>query len=367
MKKHTFKVSLLASAIGLASAPTIAADLRIDGFTSIVYGQALDKDELPSSGRFLGYDEKASFEPDSIYGVQFRSQLEDGLSVTGQIVGRGSEDFDAKVNWAYLSYELTDELTIHAGRQRIPFFIYSDFLDVGYAYTWISPPDEVYGLSGFDNMEGIKLEHYTDIADWTSRLSFLYGASSATLNSDGTVINIDSEDFWDLTWSLNRDWLTIHLTYSESQVSLDAFDVPATTINAILTGANPAFALTQEELNYLTTDNDKSTFMGVGVAGDWGKFFAAAEYTDINIDDSPTGKDRKSYYVMVGHRMGKTTLALTAAGQDSPNNEQSLAILDDPTNSAVLAGAVSAAPALAQVIGAYRGGYERTLFSYRTL
>ncbi len=36
MKKHTFKVSLLAAAVGLASAPAIAADLRIDGFTSIV-------------------------------------------------------------------------------------------------------------------------------------------------------------------------------------------------------------------------------------------------------------------------------------------------------------------------------------------
>ncbi|MCP5017797.1 MAG: porin [Ketobacter sp.] len=298
-----------------------------------------------------------------MYGIQFRSQLDDGLSVTGQVVGRGSEDFDAKVNWAYFSYQLTDELTVHAGRQRIPFFLYSDFLDVGYAYTWISPPDEVYGLSGFDNMEGVKLEHYTDIADWTSRLSFLYGASSATLDNEGTALNIDSEDFWDLTWSLNKDWFTIQLTYSESQTTLDAFDLPASTINAILTGANPALALTQEELNYLTTNNDKSTFMGLGVAGDWGNIFAAAEYTDINLDDSPTATDRKSYYVMAGYRMGKTTMALTVAGQEAPNNEDALAILDDPTNSAVLAGAVAANPLVAEVIGAYRGGYERTSYS----
>lgn len=116
MKKHTFKVSLLAAAVGLASAPAMAAELRFDGFASFVAGQVLDKDELAtdSSGDpvlFRGFDDKLSFNENSLFAVQVRADLQDRLSATAQIIAKGNDGYDAKFNWAYLSYELTDEVT----------------------------------------------------------------------------------------------------------------------------------------------------------------------------------------------------------------------------------------------------------------
>ena len=95
MKKCTFQVSLLASAIGLIATPALATDIRIDGFASIVAGQTLDHDEGPMLNR--GYTDRATFNEDSIYGIQFRADLQDGLSATAQFTGKGTEDFEAKI------------------------------------------------------------------------------------------------------------------------------------------------------------------------------------------------------------------------------------------------------------------------------
>ena len=157
MKRKAFKLTLLAAAVGLATGSAQAADIRIDGFASVVYGQTLNKDE--GSFQDAKYDSEANYQADSLYGIQFRADISEGLSATAQILGKGAEDYDAKIAWAYFTYQLNDSFTVKAGRQRLPYFLYSDFLDVGYAYHWIAPPSEVYELGGFDNIDGVNLEY----------------------------------------------------------------------------------------------------------------------------------------------------------------------------------------------------------------
>lgn len=47
------------------------------------------------------------------------------------------------------------------GRLRIPFFYYSEFLEVGYAYNWVRLPSDIYNIS-FSSFDGI---------DFTQRFS----------------------------------------------------------------------------------------------------------------------------------------------------------------------------------------------------
>ena len=134
MKNRVLATSLLASSISLASLPTYATEIRIDGFASLVYGQTLDKDEGSSAFDGRAYGNRADFQTDSLYAVQFRADMTEGMSATAQVIGKGAENFDAKISWAYFTYQLNDSWSVKAGRQRLPYFLYSDFLDVGYAY-----------------------------------------------------------------------------------------------------------------------------------------------------------------------------------------------------------------------------------------
>lgn len=356
MKKHTFKVSLLASAIGLAATPALATDIRIDGFASIVAGQTLDKDEGPMLNR--GYTHRATFNEDSIYGIQFRADLQDGLSATAQFTGKGTEDFEAKINWAYLTYEITDTLSIKAGRQRSPFFLFSDFLDVGYAYHWISPPTEVYDL-GVDTIDALNLEHYTELGDWTSRFNMVLGARDFYSDTGGDV---KSENSWTLTWSMNRDWLTLRAIYSESRTTTGILDDLASGINQLV-----GSTLTNEQIDYLDINNDQAVFAGVGASVDFGSWFAASEYTIIEVDDSPRSNDRNSWYVTGGYRINKFTVSLTYATIEDPNNQDTLDLLDtvvEPTLTFLTGGsrgelaAAGAGQILAALPAAYRAGVE---------
>ena len=329
MREQTLKVGLLAGAITFLSTPALALEIRTDGFASIVYGQTFDKDELDNNGEFRGYNEKADFQADSLYGIQFSTQLTDDVTATGQITGKGNDNFKAKVSWAYLTFEINDEWRLKAGRQRIPFFLYSDFLDVGYAYSWISPPHEVYNLGGFDNIDGLTLQYNTDIGPWVSRLSLVYGSSDTDVEVQGNISNILTDNFWDVTWNMNWDWLTIQLTYSESEVTLQGFNDLAAGINdlnnaAILYGIPGATALTRDQLDYISSETDRSHFTGVALAGDWGTYFAVAEWTKIELSDAPNSHDRSAWYVAGGYRHNKYVFTLTYAEYDDPNNPDTL-------------------------------------------
>ena len=337
MKLHTLSKSSL-SVLAVAVAGTAsAADLRINGFASFYYGNVVDNKEIPGE-LYRGYGETGNFQYDSQFGLQFASDLGDGLTATAQLTAEGRSGYDADLSWAFLKYQFNDEWSVKMGRQRVPFFLYSDFQKVGYAYSWVTPPPEVYNLGGLENTDGVMFEHLTDIGDFTSRLNFLFGSTSQTTNFGESDLDIDNENQIGLFWDLTYDALTFHLTYTMSDLTISAFNEVGNGIGDALAGINPALALTDEELDLLTVDEDTVTYLGAGLSGDWGTWVAAAEYANIVIDDSPTSNDRQAWYVFTGYRWDAYTLGLTYANYSSPNNDDTIDLLTQKNIEATLNG-----------------------------
>lgn len=149
MKKLNYAIILAT----MGTAVTAHAEINFRGFGSIVGGQAVNVD---SGQEVLGYSDKWDFRQDSLMALQMDADLEDKLSATMQLMGRGRDGYAVEVEWAYLTYEFTDELQLSAGRIRAPFYRYSDFLDVRYAYNWITAPQRVYSFE-FPGYNGISL------------------------------------------------------------------------------------------------------------------------------------------------------------------------------------------------------------------
>ena len=107
MNKPMVVISILST---LASGAAMA-DLQINGFASIKAGLTSGSDKT-----LYGYTDELDFKNESLFAIQIRSDLGEKLSVTAQVMGRGSNDFDAAFEWAFLSYQLTDNMSINAGR-----------------------------------------------------------------------------------------------------------------------------------------------------------------------------------------------------------------------------------------------------------
>lgn len=320
MKNKILKSGFALSTLALAVSPAMATELRFDGFASFVAGQVLDKDELVGSN-FRGFDERLSFQENSLFAIQARADLQDKLSATAQIIAKGSDDYNAKFNWAYLSYEINNEWTAKFGRSRIPYFLYSDVLDVGYAYHWISPPDSVYNLAGFDSADGITLDYQTDIAGWTSRLSMMGGRADTTLSTATGDADTRVSDVWVLAWSMNYDWLTLRIVHAESELTITTDLVSGLAAGLGSLEFPPGTTLiSQDAIDDMLVENDRASFDGVAVAIDTGQFFAIAEYTELGIADSFLEDPGKRWYVSGGVRFGDFTAYATVEGYESDLN-----------------------------------------------
>lgn len=288
------KKALVASAIAaLLAAPWAQAEVSINGFASVKAGMTSGSDET-----LFGYTDDLDFENESLFAVQLSSDLGDKLSVTAQLLAKGSKDFDADFAWAFLSYQFTDSLRLNAGRLRIPFYKYSDYLDVGFAYDWIRTPRAVYDVQ-FDTMDGISLYHTNLIGDWTSSIQLVAGAFDGEITVEGQLSNSQAKDILGASWELSNDWFNARVAYFQADLTIDAV-----ALNPLLAALNQfGFAPVASNLAF---DDDSGTFFGFGFGIDRNDWVVNAEYTEIRVDNTFMA-DRDAYYLSVGHRFGAVT------------------------------------------------------------
>lgn len=332
MKKIHFTQSLLTAGILAAVASSAqAADVRINGFSSIVGGMTVKEgktiDRLtgdPAKATFDAepvtegtYDDNLSFKPDSIYGLQFTADLGNKLKVVGQVTGAGGEDFEAEVSWAYISYDLTPTVTLQGGRQRLPLFLYSDYLDVGYAYHWIRVPT-VLAAGALDTFEGAKISWTPTVGDWTYRTEVFGGAGNEYVGAIESETNFDN--ILGTTFKASNDWLQLRASYMQADAYTEG------EYNEVLRDE-------EDEISSKNNPNQYS-FWGVGAQANLGDGFIVAEYTNSETDrivgyqytppetddnPNPTAQDVQGFYegngwyISAGYRIGDFTPHITYA------------------------------------------------------
>ncbi|CBL45274.1 Hypothetical protein HDN1F_16910 [gamma proteobacterium HdN1] len=314
------------SALALAITPAHAVELRFDGFATFVVGQMLDDDELASDAQgnlmpYRGFDDQINFQSNNVFAVQARADLGDGLTATAQITAKGADDYDAKFSWAYFSYELTPELTISAGQMRIPYFFYSETLDVGYSYPFVRPPFNTYDIGGFDNISGLKAEWQTDIGNWVSRVTMLAGRADTTLEISqlpdpvkGQVSRLGL-----FAWSMNYDAFTVRAIYSHANLSMDLNDYLDAVAFAPISAVGINFSDDARHGAYFK--NDSASFYGVAFNYDPGSYFVTLESTALNLKNGFMQNPSEGTYLNAGVRIGKFTPYVTLEHVESDYNE----------------------------------------------
>jgi hypothetical protein len=336
MKKYTLAV--LAAAVASASMAA-NAEINFRGFGSIVGGQALEVDGGQS---VLGYTDEFNFRRDSLMALQMDTDLEDGLSATMQLISRGKTNYEVDVEWAYLSYEISDGLQISAGRIRAPFYRYSDFLDVRYAYNWISAPARVYSFE-FPGYDGLSLLYNNSVGPVDSSLQLIAGRLDDI--TDENNVPLLFEDMVGASWTGSWEWLTARASYLQSNVSIPerdtertatSFEQLAAALNGVAAGfsapvltadGKPAPDATNRAKAYasgfqsastgllakvddIRIKKDKGTYMSVGFGVDKDSLIVDGEWVRYEAEDS-LATPTEAYYVTLGWRVGPTVLYST--------------------------------------------------------
>ncbi|MCG7531016.1 porin [Psychrobium sp. MM17-31] len=320
MKPTTLK-SLCASIPLLVATSSYGADIDFSGFATIAAGTTTSSNE-----KYLGYTNDIDFNQDSLFALQTSSDLENGFSVTAQLIARGRDDWSPSFEWAFLGYEVNDNWKILAGRQRAPFFMYSDFLDVSFAYHWIAPPAGAYNLA-FDSFDGVGSIYTSQLGEFDSTFHAVFGRNRDELTiSTGEEVNPDFKNLVGAAWTVNRDWLTLRTAYFQAEMT-----IPVNAISPVIDGWKAAGF--EDVANSIETKEDDVWFAELGFQIDYNDIFVVGEFTRVDIEGAAFSND-DSYYVSVGKRFDEFTLHVTY-GKDDDELENLLAGV--PNNVAAIA------------------------------
>jgi hypothetical protein len=197
-----------------ARAAEIAPNLSLRGFYTLdaSVGKGADtyypsKTEDPSSVWLKDGRVTTDF---SLVGVQADLGLSDRLSFTAQAVSSmltKRRDYAPALEWAYLTYDLGDDLYLRGGKFKTPLLQGTELKYVGYSRLWVRPLIPSSGAGGFDDYKGLELIKSARLGDYSLRLQGAYG------EADHVMENIDNRDIKLVSARLGRDqsWVNLAL------------------------------------------------------------------------------------------------------------------------------------------------------------
>jgi len=267
--------------------------------------------------------DEVGFEQDSRVGLQMSADVSDRIGVTAQLLGRArNTDYNAFFDWGFVRYDATDNFTLRGGKLKFPTFLISDYYEVGYAYPWIRPPQEVYYSNPLTTISGADFLWHIPVgsADWliqpyagTSRgQETLIPQYALEFNSmlppsnqlfslqpgDVGYVNFEAEKLYGINSSLTWDSFSLRAGYLKTNVKA-------------------------KDIGVIKADDAK--FWSVGATMDWHNIVGYTEYFEREIDGIANlgFPNQKGWYATLGYRIGKWLPHVTYATLDDNNNPKS--------------------------------------------
>jgi hypothetical protein len=291
--------------------------VSVSGFltTGVTYG---DKQLLPTTEAVSQdgtIENTPGFSADSRLGLQISAKVNDQISITGQLLAKAREEnSNVEADWAFINYRASEQISVRAGKIKFPTFLISDYYEVGYAYPWIRPPQEVYSSNPITTLNGVDLLARFRFGDMSLLVQPYYGVSRGaqalvpqeavqafpicfnpavpgffTTCPAGTVMYTDftADALRGINVSLSSDIFTIRAGALETKVNA------------------PAFGVFQ----------DTAKFSSVGLSMDWHNVVLYSEAFEREIEGTANlaFPNQKGSYTTLGYRIGKWLPHFTTA------------------------------------------------------
>lgn len=244
--------------------------------------------------------QSAAFGADNVIGVQFKADINDSVDVTGQFLAKGVLDsYNLEARWAYITYTLSPELSLRAGKMNFPGTLYNEVQEVGFSYPWIRNPMEVYTIIPITSYSGVDVLYRFDAfnVDWVFQPAI---GSFPLVKAMGTTIDID------LTYGFSLVGTTDYGKFNFSLINTENTDIPIPNTPLDLSiNVDFTFAILGYDLEF-----DDVVLISELIKRD----------TRVNRNsDVPSTSDIFAYYLTLGYRLGNFLPHLTYAASESDN------------------------------------------------
>jgi len=261
--------------------------LELSGFTRVVLGYLDDSD-----ASYLGYENNFSLSQQSLIAIQADYQILDNLSLTGQVIGHSGKERDSGVEWLYLTYNPNRFSQIKVGRQRTPFFNYSDVIDVGFSYPWITLPQQVYSSIFFSTFDGILAGYEWNVNGVVINAEAFWGSFNGDVVTSGNEVNANINDLQGAILNLTYDNFNFRTAYHRTDAFIKLDDLTGFRNVLDLSG----FTESAESLN----PDGEIEFFQIGASYENLDYFVRTEVTKIKAE-SRVVPTIDSFFIAAGY------------------------------------------------------------------
>ncbi|CAA6817527.1 MAG: Unknown protein [uncultured Sulfurovum sp.] len=357
MKNNILKILLVFSLFKTALFAEDWDFLSVNGYGTVGVAFQDNKDVTFRNSFFTekGSKGKASFANYSALGLQLDAKVTHKLSFTVQAIAskNNSNGKNLDAEWANAKYQVTDAFDIKVGLMRLPTFMNSDILNVGYSYEMLRLPD-MYGLVSISKYQGIELFHRADLENGSLSSTFLYGQTNSKYMSTNNNVGdatIHAENIYGLAVKLLYNDLTLRTSYFST--TLDLNNQRTEGVLGQFNALNiPIISNTIEKYKY---QNQRISYLNLGAKYEFENAYVSGEY--ISADTDSFMPDINSWYIGSGYNFDEWTPFVTYSKTKSSSNYSPMSVEGMPMQ---VAGAIMGAN---QVFSMMAGGgkYELNL------
>ncbi|GGB89657.1 porin [Pseudoduganella buxea] len=306
MKHNALVAALLGTfAMANAGAATLGSDkLTISGFGTLAAAKSNTEDaRFTRANQREGTAGTNTFGLDSNLGLQATYTFDDKLSATTQILSRKTtgDSFTTELAWAFVKYNVSDEVAVRVGRVVVPSFLISDYQNVGYANTMMRPPVEMYGQNIIETADGadINWQHGFGDTNVTAQavVGIARGKTYVSTNQSELRYQAPTAGF-----AISAEHGPVTLRFAHVQAKLEVNDA---VIIESLSNTLAAVGFRQLGQDISVGQAKRIAFTSFGVLADWNNIVVQAEYGMRRAKEPVYLTDSNAWYTMAGYRFGK--------------------------------------------------------------
>lgn len=209
------KTLAIFSALALSAGAAHAADISASGFFI---------------GGVTGSDGHQDFSEQTKLAVQIDAKISEKVFATFQAVNRENlSDFtvgrETAIEYGFVGYKASEQVTVRAGRLRVPFFMLSEYVEVGNVVPWVQAPNAVYSKLPTNAYDGFDVVYNGSFGDVNySANAFVGNGEARTMIGDlSTEIRLEHAKGANVLLNY-QDW-NFRLSYGQADVSFHVDDL----------------------------------------------------------------------------------------------------------------------------------------------
>ncbi|NRB38538.1 MAG: hypothetical protein HRU20_08725 [Pseudomonadales bacterium] len=120
---------------------------KISGFGNINYRKTDIEQSFDGHAHSSGINEDGSFEGTRL-ALNVRVKIDEKTELLSQFMAEYHDGYQTELDWGFINYQINSAFTARAGLIKFPVGLINEYIDVGYSYSWITPPPVIYSEKG---------------------------------------------------------------------------------------------------------------------------------------------------------------------------------------------------------------------------